>query len=56
MEVRSTGRIDSKTGERPQTALRVELIPARPAPDVIAREIGRAGVSAGRRGAASSHP
>ncbi|NTZ06940.1 hypothetical protein [Burkholderia metallica] len=37
------------TGERPRTALRVELIPARPKLDVIAREIGRAGPSAGSR-------
>ncbi|NTZ84756.1 hypothetical protein FCJ61_17545 [Burkholderia metallica] len=42
------------TGERPRTALRVELIPARPKPEVIAREIGRVGPSAGGRGAVQS--
>ncbi|KWU25368.1 hypothetical protein GJG85_08995 [Burkholderia sp. MS389] len=39
-----------KSVERPRTALRVELIPARPTPEVIAREIERVGPNAGGRG------
>ncbi|WP_436407348.1 hypothetical protein [Burkholderia cenocepacia] len=42
------------TGEKPRIALRVEWIPARPAPAVIAREAGRAGPSRGRRGTGQS--
>ncbi|CDN60253.1 hypothetical protein I35_1730 [Burkholderia cenocepacia H111] len=42
------------TGEKPRIALRVEWIPARPAPEVIARETGRAGPSPGRRGTGQS--
>ncbi|WP_175881393.1 hypothetical protein [Burkholderia sp. BCC0044] len=46
--------VGPKTVERPRTALRVELIPARPAPEVIAREVGPAGPSAGGRGTVQS--
>ncbi|MEK7888120.1 hypothetical protein AAB992_13450 [Burkholderia contaminans] len=47
---RASTAAGANAGTRPRIALRVELIPARPAPVASARDAGRAGPAAGGRG------